>query len=162
MKRAQRRVAAGLLLLGALAGGAGTAGAAEKTEDYNLRYQTVLTGIDSPCTPEFDDITLVADWHTVAKYWVSDDGSWRYQGSNRSHLDGSAADGSRYGGTNQFRAQTRVADGVVETISDEKHMLVGRGQAPSFTLRMKVQVRWALDGSFTSYEVLKEGADCRA
>ena len=127
----KRRMAAGLLALGTFASIGGTASAAEKTADYNWRYEGTIMQVDNPCTAEFDDITLDARWHGVGKTWENDDGSWWYQGSNRAHVSGSSLDGTRYGGGVQFQAQTRIVDGVVSMVSDAKHLLVSQGDAPT-------------------------------
>ncbi len=157
----QRRMAAGLLALGTFASIGGTAGASEKEYDYNHRYEYTLGQVDNPCTPEFDDITLAAEFHTVGKFWLNDDGSYWYKGSNRGHLSGSAADGTGYVGGVQFRFQTRVDDGVADILTDAKHLLVSQGDAPNFAMRYKVHYRFAIDGSWSSMEILKEGEDCR-
>jgi hypothetical protein len=157
----QRRMAAGLLALGTFAGIGGTAGASEKTDDWNYRYEYTLTQIDNPCTPQSDDITLRAEFHTVGKTWRYDDGSYWYHGSNRGHLSGSAADGTGYVGGVQFRAQTRVDDGVVDIVAAEKHMRSRVSDAPNVARRYKLHVQFAVDGSWSSMEILKEGEDCR-
>src|SRR5687768_13726385 len=110
MSGIKRRMAAGLLALGTVTSIGGTAGAAEKVDDYNWRYENTIVQVDNACTPEFDDITLAAEWHTQDKLWRNNDGSWWYQGSSRGHVSGTAADGTRYGGAVQFQAQTRVED----------------------------------------------------
>ena len=156
----QRRIAAGLLALGTFASIGGTASASEKVSDYNERYENTIVMVDNPCTPEFDNITLDAQWHLVGKTWVNDDGSWWYQGSNRGHVSGSAADGTEYGGSVHFQAQTRVVDGIVNIVSDAKHKLVSQGDAPNFTVRWKIRSTFALDGTSSSFEVVKEGEDC--
>jgi hypothetical protein len=164
MSGIKRRMAAGLLALGtatSIGGTAGAAGAAEKIDDYKWRYENTLEQIDNPCTPKLDDITLAAEWHTQGKLWENNDGSRWYQGSNRGHLSGTSADGTGYVGAVQFQAQTRVEDGVISTVTDSKHLLVSQGDAPNFSLRYKVLIRFAADGSFSTMEILKEGTDCR-
>ncbi|MFP5318625.1 MAG: hypothetical protein ACLGI2_10065 [Acidimicrobiia bacterium] len=161
MKSLSKRIAGGLVALVAAGGLAGPAHAAEKVEEYNVRFETVLTSIDNPCTPAFDDITLSASGHAVAKRWIHEDGSWRYQGNVRLDLSGRAADGTEYGGSSQFRAQTRVEDGVVSIVADDRHRLVSHGADPNFSLRLKVRVQFAVDGSFSDYEVLKDRSACQ-
>ena len=126
MNGMKRRMTAGLLGLVAMAGvgAAGTADAAEKTEDSNWRFHIVLTQIDNPCTPEFDDITLDADGHSVVKFWLANDGASRYQGSSRLQLSGTAADGTGYGGYTHYVGKTLFENGVFDQNIDEH--LIGR------------------------------------
>jgi hypothetical protein len=161
MSGIKRRMAAGLLALGTFASIGGTASAAEKVDDYNWRYENTIVQVENPCTPEIDDITLVAQWHTQGKLWQNNDGSWWYQGSSRAGVSGTAADGTRYGGSVHFQAQTRVEDGVISTVTDARHTLVSQGDAPNFSVQYKVLIRFAADGSFSTIEVLKEGEDCQ-
>lgn len=161
MNRVRRRVATGLVALATATGMAGTAGAAEKVVDYNVHYELVLTAIDNPCTPGFDDITLDGDWHSIGKRWNDDDGTSRYVGSVRSRLSGSAADGTGYGGFNHFEGQSRVEDGVLVYSASENHLLVSQGAAPNFTINLRSETSYDADGTILSYEVVREGTACR-
>jgi hypothetical protein len=111
MKRLQRRMATSVLVLGGLVGIAAPAQAADKVEDNRLSLEFVMPGVDNPCTPEFDDITLAANGDISTKVWVDADGSSRSVTRLRIHLAGEAADGTGYVGANQFRAETRIEDG---------------------------------------------------
>jgi hypothetical protein len=162
MSKLQRRVAAGLLAIGTMAGVAGTAHAAEKTIDHNERYQFVVTGVDNPCTPQFDDITLDTALHAISKVWGDfEDDSWRSQSHLNVHQAGSAADGTQYLGGGSFQAQARLQDGVVSISADTKNRLVSQGSDPNFVLRMKVLVTFPVDGGSSTWEVVKDAAECR-
>ncbi|MGH9278198.1 MAG: hypothetical protein ACRD12_08830, partial [Acidimicrobiales bacterium] len=108
-----RRIAGAVLVVGALALTGGTAQAAEKVDDTQTTFEFVTPGVDNPCTPEFDDITLTGTGHYAFKMWVAEDGSIRYQTHLNIHLAGDAADGTGYVGGDRFGAQTRIEDGVV-------------------------------------------------
>ena len=162
LNKLQRRVAAGLLAIGTVAGVAGTAQAAEKTADYNERFEIVMPGVDNPCTPEFDNILLTGSMHAVGKTWgdmASD--SWRSQSSTNTRLSGTAADGTRYGGGGSFHAQTRLEDGVVSISADTHDRMTSQGSDPNFTLRLKVKVSFPVDGGAPTFEVIKDAAECR-
>lgn len=163
MNGMKQRIAAGVLGLVTAAGigTAGTASAADKIWDENVRIHTVLTQIDNPCTPEFDDITLDADWHSVVKYWLDNDGAWRYRGSTRAQLAGTAADGTSYVANLHYVGSSQTEDGVIEQNIDEHHLLVSQGSAPNFTLRLKMHIRLYFDGTPAEYDIVKDGTDCR-
>ncbi|MGH9226006.1 MAG: hypothetical protein ACRD2W_19965 [Acidimicrobiales bacterium] len=161
MNAISRRMAAGLLALGVAAGCSGTAHAAEKTEDLRYRFDTVVTGVDNPCPPEFDDITLNAWWLGVSKRWDTGDGEWRLNFHVTTHLSGTAADGTRYSGSNQFAAHDRVDDGVVTIAADNRTLLVSQGSDPNFVLRHKTVATFELNGPNGSFEVLKDFTECR-
>lgn len=162
MSKLQRRVAAGLLAIGTVAGVAGTAQAAEKTIDHNEHYQYVVTGVDNPCTPQFDNITLDTSLHAISKMWGSfEDGSWHSQSHVNVRQAGSAADGTRYSGGGSFQAHTVLEDGVVSSSADTKNRLVSNGSEPNFFLRLKLKVTFPVDGGPGTWEVIKDAAECR-
>lgn len=165
MSGVKRRMAAGILALGtttSIGGAAGAAGAAEKVDDYKWRYENTLVRIDNPCTPRFDDITLLAEWHTQGKLWENNDGSWWYQGSNRGH-------NVRHGGRRDaLRRQRPVpgADAGRGRCDLHGHRLPAPacqpGDAPNSSLRYNVLIRFAADGSFSTMEILKEALTAAA
>ncbi len=58
-----------------------------------MSFEFVMPGVDNPCTPQFDDITLTANGHASTKEWLNDDGS-RGQTHLRIRLAGQAANGT--------------------------------------------------------------------
>jgi hypothetical protein len=153
-------MAAGALLLGALVAGGTPAQAAEKVEDNRMSFEFVMPGVDNPCTPQFDDITLTANGHASTKTWLNDDGS-RMQ--NRLHIRwaGQAADGTGYVGRDSFDAHTEIEDGWVYITADTKSRLTSQGSDPNFDLRLKVRVTFDLAGTSSNTEVVKDYAECR-
>ena len=161
MKRLQRRLATSILVLGGLVGTAAPAQAADKVEDDRLSFEFVMPGVDNPCTPQFEDITLTASGDTSTKVWVDDDGSSRRLIHVRIHLAGEAADGTGYVGANQFKAETRIEDGSAYITADTKNRLTSQGSDPNFELRLKVRVSFDLSGTSSKFEVVKDHAECR-
>jgi hypothetical protein len=161
MNGLQRRMAGALLVVGGLAGLAGPAQAAGKVDDSRITFPVFAAGIDNPCTPEYDDITVSGTGRAFSKVWVAEDGSSRARTHLGIHLSGEAADGTGYVGADHFDAHTRIEDGVAYITADSRTRLTSQGADPNFALRLKVRVSFALDGSSSSYEVVKDQTDCR-
>jgi hypothetical protein len=161
MKAMQRRMAGGAVIIGVLLGASFPAQASEKVEDEKARFETVFTGVDNPCTPEADDITLTVTGHAMTKSWVNDDGSSRRHTLLQIHASGAAADGTGYVGNDQFRAHTIISDGVVYITADTRVRLVSQGSDPNFDLRFKVRNSFELNGPNSTFEVIKDYAQCR-
>jgi hypothetical protein len=161
MNGLQRRMAAAVLVVGGLTGLAAPAQAADKVDDSRITFPINMTGVDNPCTAEYDDITLSGTGHAFTKMWVAEDGSSRARTHLGIHASGEAAHGTAYVGADSFDAQTRIEDGVAYITADTRSRLTSQGADPNFNLRLKVQVSFALDGSSSTYEVVKDQADCR-
>jgi hypothetical protein len=153
-------MAAGVFVLGALVASGTPAHAAEKVEDNRVSFEFVMPGVDNPCTPQFDDITLTANGHASTKTWLYDDGS-RTQTRLHIRWAGHAADGTGYVGRDSFDAQTQVEDGWVYITADTRNRLTSQGSDPNFELRLKVRVTFDLAGTSSTTEVVKDYAECR-
>ncbi len=129
-------------------------------EDSRVSFEFVMPGVDNPCTPQFDDITLTANSHAFTKEWLNDDGS-RGQTHLRIRLAGQAADGTSYLGGDSFNAHTRIDDGWVYITADTRNRLTSQGSDPNFDLRLKVCVTFDLAGTSSTFDVVKDYAACR-
>lgn len=161
MRKIQRRMAAGLLAFGVLAGLPAAAQASEKVDDFDMRFEFTVNGVNNPCTPQLDDITLDGSGRVMGKMWRDDDGSMRALSTMRVRLDGDAADGTGYVGHSEFKAHTEIEGDVAHISTDAKHLLVSQGADPNFFLRYKINVTFDLVGTGSTVEVVKDQAECR-
>lgn len=161
MNKLHIRSATAGIALGIVALAASPAQAAEKVEDSRIAFEVVVPGVDNPCTPEFDDITVTAYGHGWTKIWTAEDGSSRSRIHLGMHLAGEAADGTGYVGSERFDSETRIEDGVASIVADTKSRLTSQGSDPNFDLRYKVRVSFDLSSPSATFEVIKDHAECR-
>lgn len=161
MNRLQRRMAVAGLVFGIAAGGAGPALAADKLYDEHYTYEYTWTGVDNPCTPEFDDIALRYSVRAHVQVW-GDDGEFSHARSHwRTQYEGAAADGTRYVGSDSTVSQSQVEGDTVELTADSKVRLTSQGSAPNFHLRYTIRASFELTGPGFSVEVIRDSQECR-
>ncbi|HEX6597269.1 MAG TPA: hypothetical protein VF045_10055 [Acidimicrobiales bacterium] len=161
MNRLQRRMAVAGLVFGIAAGSAGPAMAAEKAYDEFYSYEYTMSGVDNPCTPEFDNITVTVGTRAHVQVWTEDGEFSRAQSSWRTQLEGRAADGTRYVGGSSDSSHANVEGDVVTVGADSKSRLTSQGSAPNFHLRYTTVASFELFGPGWSVEVIRNSTECR-
>ena len=158
----QRRMAAGLLAVGALVAASGSpATAADKVVDFRMPFEYTVPGWDNPCTPAFDDITMTTSGVVAWKVWQAEDGSVRAHSHVHMHLAGEAADGTAYVGANHFTADNRIEGPVSSFVGDSKTRLTSQGAGPNFYVRYKSQGSLNMEDFTWTFEILKDQLECR-
>ena len=120
-----------------------------------------MTGVDNPCTPDFDDITLNGSEHFIFKSWIDDSGESRYLSYGEISWSGRAADGTRYVGRDKFHSGGRFDGTVVSTAQDNSTLLVSQGSDPNFLTRYKVAMTWDISIGEATFTLIKDIDQCR-
>jgi hypothetical protein len=105
--------------------------AAPRGEHFNATFRFTESGIDNPCTPEFDDITLNITDRVQGFEWT-ENGTFFFDIHVSGRGEGVAADGTVYSGKINDKASGSDSEEGVDVQFRSVLRFISRGSAPNF------------------------------